>query len=118
MASPLEGSLARTIGSAMSFLFLNATLRRDVAGTIVDPADPPAPTEATYSCKAIVEDYAERYKLEGLVKDNQRKVLILASTLSVTPTVGDRITIRNVTYGVNSVASDPALATWELMVTI
>jgi len=116
MTSPLEGSLAATIGQAMSFLFLDATLARDVAGTITDPADPPVPTEASYTCKAIVEDYAERFRLDGTVKFNERKVLILATTLSVTPLPNDRITIRSATYTVMAVASDPALATWELKV--
>ncbi len=114
MASPLEGSLAATIGAAMAFLFLDATLARNVAGTITDPADPPVPTEATYACKAIVEDFAERFRLDGTVQANERKVLILATTLSVTPQPNDRITIRSTTYTVMTVATDPALATWEL----
>jgi len=114
MTSPLEGSLAATIGQAMAFLFLDATLRRDVAGTITDPADPPVPTEATYSCKAIVEDYAERFRLDGTVRLDERKVLVLASSLATTPVPNDRITIRNATYTVMAVASDPAIATWEL----
>ncbi len=116
MTSPLAGSLAATIGRAMAFLFLDATLQRDVPGTITDPADPPVPTEATYACKAIVEEYAERFRLDGTVQSNERKVLILATTLALTPEPNDRITIRAETFTVVDVATDPALATWELKV--
>ena len=116
MTSPLAGSLAATIGRAMSFLFLDATLARDVAGTITDPADPPVPTEVTYTCKAIVETYDERFRLDGTVKSNERKMLILASTLAVTPAPNDRITIRGQSYTVIDAMTDPALATWELKV--
>jgi hypothetical protein len=49
-----------------------------------------------------------------LVNATDVKVLILASTLSVTPQETDRITIRGVTYSVLGVImGDPAKATWE-----
>lgn len=112
MVSPLLGSLAATVGKAFSSTFLSATLTHDVAGTIVDPADPPAPTQTPHTCKAIVEMYAERYRLDGTIKANERKVLILASTLSVTPVPGDRITISGATLTIDEVATDPATAVW------
>lgn len=113
MVSPLAGSLARQIGRAASSIFLPATLVRDVPGVIVDAADPPAPTQATYPCKAIVEVYSERYRLDGLVKQNERKVIILATTLSVRPAVGDRVTISGITFTLAEVSTDPAEAAWE-----
>jgi len=121
MASILESSLAATIASAASFIFLDATLERDVQGTITDPADPPAPTQVTYSCKAIEDTYSAGLRSGGLVNETDVKVLILAATLSVAPLPGDRITIRGVkrqivpmgTSGLPGVQSDPARATWE-----
>lgn len=113
MASPLAGSLATSVFKAMRGLFLDATLTRDVEGTITDPADPPAPTPTPYDCKAIVETYAERFRLDGTVHENDRKVLILANSLSVTPKAGDRVSIRSITFTIQEVMTDPAIAVWE-----
>jgi hypothetical protein len=114
MTSILEGPLAATIYKEMKFLFLDATLIRDtVTPSSPDiPFDPPAPTQSSYSCKAIVEDYSEYYKLNGLVGANDRKFIILTQSLSVTPAPGDRLTIRGQTYSIHQVTADPALATW------
>jgi hypothetical protein len=61
VVSPLSGSLARTIGRAFNKIFLDATLTRDVASSNspdIDSFDPPAPTQVTYTCKAIRDTYA------------------------------------------------------------
>ena len=115
MASPLEGSLATTIGKAFASTFYDATVNRTV---IAEPeaATPWVPgTAATtnYTCKAMVDVYSDYAIANSLVDAQDRKVLILASTLSVTPTDGDTITIRSVTYTIISVVTDPALAVWE-----
>jgi hypothetical protein len=120
MVSILESQLKSIIGNAMAFLFLDATLTRDVEGTVTDPADPPTPTQATYTCKAIEEEYSAGLLAGGQVSSNDIQVLILASTLAVDPIPGDRITIRGVTRqivptgttGLSGVRSDPARATW------
>lgn len=115
MASPLEGALARQVGSAFKALFLPATLTRDVvpSSPAYDPFDPPAPVPVEYPCKAIVEAYADKFRLEGLVAANERKVLILATSLSVRPQPQDRVTIRGITFTVVDVKTDPAEALWE-----
>lgn len=123
MTSILESSLAQTIAKAASFIFLDATLERDVPGTITDPADPPPPTQVTYTCKAIEDEYGVGTRAQGLVNVGDVKILILATTLAVAPLPGDRITIRGVkrqivpmisrATGLPSVQSDPARATWE-----
>lgn len=116
MASPLEGSLARTIGGAMRGLFLPATLTRDVvpSSPAYDPLDPPAAVPVEYSCKAIVESYSDKFRLEGLVAANERKVLILATSLSVRPQMLDRVTIRGITFTLSDkIKTDPAEAVWE-----
>lgn len=116
MASPLAGGLAKTIGKAMAGLFLPATLARDTAAPASpasDPWNPGGPTTATYPCRAIHEEYAERYRLEGLMQAGDRKVLILAASLTVEPKPGDRVTIRGETFTIAAVATDPAKACWE-----
>lgn len=112
MTSPLEGSLARTIGSAFKTLFLDAELVRDVPVISPDPADPLPPTAARYGCKAIVEGYSDYYKTNGLVDAKDRKVLILATSLGVRPEPGDRVTIRGITFSLQDVSTDPAEAVW------
>jgi len=90
-----------------------------------DPDNPTAgtqPSESNYECKALVLDYAERFRLAGLVRVGERKVLILGATLpeGVTPRGGDRVTIEDQEFTVareGGVARDPAGATWELRVT-
>jgi hypothetical protein len=121
MTSPLVSSLAATIGNAMAFLFLDAVLTRDVAGVITDPADPPAPTQTTFACKAIEENYSAGLRSAGLVGATDIKVLILANSLATDPQPLDRITIRGKTVtvvpenagGMRAVQSDPARATWS-----
>jgi hypothetical protein len=116
MASVLD-TLAATIKTALSSTFAAATLTRHVEGTIVDPADPPAPSEAEYVCRALIEDYSIRMKAEGLVQSEDRQVLILAGSLSVTPIVNDTVTIGDgphsgETFTLMSIGTDPARAVW------
>lgn len=120
MVSILEGSLAQTIGRAASFIFMDATLTVNTSTPGPDRADPLPPTTATYTCKAIEQEYSSGVRGQGLVGATDIEVLILASTLSVEPKSGNRITIRNRTVtivpmssaGIKAVQSDPARATW------
>jgi hypothetical protein len=114
MTSPLSGALAAQVYQGMKNLFLDATLTRDVPGTITDPADPPAPTPTAYACKGIVEKYSDYFRASGLVSAKDRKVLILANSLSVTPAPDDRVTISGVTFTVITVGTDPATAVFEI----
>jgi hypothetical protein len=122
MASPLSGSLARTLGSALASTFLDATLTRTTAVAGTNPWDPPASTSDTaYSCKAIRDTFGATWLSGGLVDAEDVKIIVLASTLSVTPESGDRITLGGVTWtivpagsGKPAVSTDPATATWDL----
>lgn len=115
MVSLLSGELATIVHQAMKDLFLDAVLTRDTVSTTspdVDRFDPPAPTSADYTCKAIVETYSEKFRMDGLVKANDRRVLILANSISVVPTINDRVTIRGIVFTVMAVETDPALAVY------
>jgi hypothetical protein len=113
MTSPLSGSLARTIGKAMAPLFLPAVLIRDVPQVGGAPDDPLPPLAANFLCRAIVEAYSQYFKANNLVAANERKVLILATSLGVKPVAGDRVTIQGITFTIQEVSTDPATAVWE-----
>jgi hypothetical protein len=111
VVSPLEGQIRKQIGKGFSGIFLAATLTRD--GATTGPAyDPIKGTPASYSCKAVVDTYSDYLQSTGLVSANDRQVLILAESLSVMPAPMDRITIRNATFTISKVDTDPALAVW------
>lgn len=114
MTSPLSGSLAKTVGSAFNSLFLDAVLARDVKQIGSNPIDPSPPVVTTFNCKAIVEAYSDKFRSEGLVEQNDRKVLILATSLATRPLAKDRVTIRGITFQVIDVSTDPAEAVWSV----
>lgn len=98
----------------MSGIFLDATLTRvTIASPSPDaPFDPVATTTTTYTCKAIHEEFSLRDRADGTIEQRDRKVIILAGSLSVTPITDDSITIRGERFKIMDVTSDPALATW------
>ena len=112
MTSLLEGPLAKTIGKALTPLFYAATLTHQTV-TGGDGYDPTT-TTADYACKGIVDEYSAFDIANSLAQFNDRKILVLATSLSVTPKPDDTITIRGVTYRVVNVSTDPALAVWVL----
>lgn len=118
MVSPLQGSLARQIGRAFASIFYEATVNRTVMGAPVNPAEPwtpGPPTTVNYPCKGMVDEYSDYAIANSLVDAQDRKILILATSLAITPTDGDTVTIRGATYRiVPPVTTDPALAVWEL----
>lgn len=120
MASPLLG-LAKTIGGAMAGIFYDATLSRDVATPGPNDWTPGPVVTTSYPCKALPDTWGAYSISGGLVAAQDAKLLVLASTLAVKPTEGDRITVQGVTYTISSdggsrpaVGTDPAKAVWEL----
>jgi hypothetical protein len=110
----------------MRGLFLDATLTRDVASSNspdIEPFDTPAPTQTTFSCKAIREFYGDRLRAGGLVNAKDVQIIILQTSLDTTPVIGDRISITGmggpwtiVSPGAGeqpAVMADPANATWD-----
>lgn len=118
----LDGEIADIANSALGDIFLDATLERDVVSSS-DPADPDfSDSPASYSCKAIRENYGVSHRSGGLVKAQDVKILILQLSLSTTPQALDRITIVGMGgpftivsdgEGQPAVIADPANATWE-----
>lgn len=123
MTSIFESEVANIIGGALAPHFLDGVLSRDSVSAPTDPFDPSTgtPSTATYTCKALHEEYGVGYKQASLVNSGDRKVMILATSLATEPQPGDRITIRGQTFtivpantaGQNAVTTDPAKAVWN-----
>lgn len=115
MTSPLEGSLAKTVGKAMAGLFYSATLSRSetTGGNAWDPGSGTT-TTVDYACKAIEDSYSLFEQQNTLIQAGDVKVIVLATTLAVTPVTSDKITTRGVTRAIVNVQRDPAGATWTL----
>ena len=113
MTSILDGALAKTVGKALGGVFYVATLTRLTPG--VGPAwDPGAPTETAHACKGLVDTYSAYERQNTLIQAGDVKVLLLATSLAITPTAGDKVTIRGVAYNIIDVSTDPAKAVWVL----
>lgn len=107
MASPLAGSLTRTIGKALAPVFLPATLTRGAV---------------SYSCRAIFEKWAKYPGSGGSITAPNVKALVLANSLSIEPQSADTLTVQGFTFLVTShqdtkfaVSTDPARAVWTLL---
>lgn len=114
MASPLEGALASAIYKGLKGIFLDATLTQDTFASVSPDVafDPANPTQTSYTCKAVNDKTRTFTTPDGLVSRRSASILILANSLSVTPTDGDRVTIRSKTYRIGMVEIDPAQACW------
>jgi len=115
--SLLEGELADIINDALegADLPFDLTLTREVPGSTeppYSPWNPGPPTTATHACRGFVDDYRADQRDGTLIHLNDRKIVILAPSIAVTPVPGDKLTARGQTYTVVTVQADPALATF------
>ncbi len=118
MTSPLA-NLSGIIGRSASGVFFDASLTRDARAAGANAWTPGAVVSTDHACKALVDTWSSYQVASGLVAAADAKILVLASTLSVEPIVGDRITVRGQTYTIVSyggsraaVETDPATAVW------
>lgn len=113
----LDGGIAATVYAAMKDLFLDFTLIKDTK--VADPNIPWEPVDSAdteYSCKAVVLEYSERELETENVQQGDRKILILANSISVQPAIGDRIKGASDSRQyeiVSPIKTDPARATYE-----
>lgn len=121
MTGLLDGVLADMIADGLGPMFLDATLTRMEANAGDNDWTPGTPFEVSYDCKAMHDAWGASTISGGLVDAADRKVMILASTLSTTPIPGDRINIRDETFivvsngrGQPAVTTDPAQAVWTI----
>lgn len=64
-----------------------------------------------YDIRALIEDYSEFHVSQGLVKAGDRRIIIAAGSLSVTPAPGDTIIHAGQSYLVIGVHSEYAADT-------
>jgi hypothetical protein len=107
-------SIPATIGAAFANVFRDATLTR-VSGRTSDGRGGYSQTTTDDACKALVTEYTAFQRLSAGIPANERKILVLATTLanSAPPATGDTITIQGRTWSIVEVSSDPANATYE-----
>jgi hypothetical protein len=118
MTSVLESSMAKTIGKALSGLFLDAVLTRSTPVAGANAWEPASQLTNTYPCKAITEERSIAFLPSGTATSDYVKIIILANSLSIAPLPGDMILIRGRQYTIvhdgslPAVSIDPAQATW------
>lgn len=129
--SILEGELAAALTAALidANVPYAITITREVATGPADPPWEPPPTDVVdYDCQGWVDAYTAD-EIDGtLILQSDVKVIVLLSTIAkgtgeppgapatITPAVGDSVTVRDNSYLVISVQTDPALATVTLQV--
>lgn len=118
MASPLS-KVAGTIGKAMGGVFYPATLSHDTRAAGANDWTPGAVTTTSYVCKALPDTWGAYHLANGLVAATDAKIIVLASTLTIQPQAGDRVTVQGSTYTIvadggskPAVETDPAQAVW------
>lgn len=106
--------LPDVIAEALDDVFRPATLK--VPGTQVSDgqggyiAGPPA----DHPCKALVDDYSDVRRSALGIPANDRKIIILAASMAVSPAVGHTIRAEGRDWSIISLTRDPAAATWEV----
>lgn len=85
----LDGGIKQIVGNALTGIFLDFTL---IQKTITEPTNPwesATSTETSTACKAINAKF-KYSEIDGeRIKQEDRKIIILAEGLSVVPTMGD-----------------------------
>lgn len=108
-------NIAGILNQAMGAGVLPATLRRVIEQSRgVDPTAGRSPVTIDYVCRGFVQDYAENEIDESLVKQGDRRVVLLGASLpaNVYPDSNDVVLIENDVYHVIAVSRDPAGATY------
>jgi len=115
--SILDGELAELIFDALESADVpyDLMLIRSVPGN-GPPHNPGPPTTQTHGCRGFVDDYRADQRDGTIIQVNDRKIVILAPSLSVAPAPQDKITARGANYTVISVQADPALAGYTCQV--
>lgn len=111
-----DGKLAKTIASALAGVMYPITLKRVVPGEYEPGVGMGPDTITTYTAKGMVDSFSPAEIQAGIVMASDRKVTLLASGLSITPTPTDKVVVDGVDLTIVSVSSDPAKATWTLAV--
>lgn len=73
------------------------------------------PTSQDYPCKGFIDNKAVKDRSGTLVDDGTVTIVLIGDTISggsITPSVGDAITIEGTKFGIEVIDRDPAAATY------
>lgn len=90
------------VNGAFGDVFYDAVMTVDVPQDSPDPADPLPPVPTSFGCKAYVTKYSAYYRANSLVREEDRKVIVLAKSLAIPPVIGARITVQGVPFSIIS----------------
>lgn len=114
MTSLLD-SLPNIINGAFKGLFYPAVMTVYVPVESPDPADPLPPVPVSYPCRAYVENYSAYYRANSLIDAKDRKVIVLAKSMSIEPVIGATLAVQGVPFTI--IAYDDggsARSVWEI----
>ena len=106
------------VGQVTNNQLLTGTLTKVVESSrdLEDLTAGPINVETAYNFQGIIEDYDDKYISSTLVQAGDRKVLIIAASITTAPEIGDKITMDGIEYDVADVKTDPAKATYTCQV--
>ncbi|MDF3810080.1 MULTISPECIES: hypothetical protein [Rhodopseudomonas] len=111
--SILDGYLAEQLTDAL----VNADIPQAAVVTAQEMSGPPwdpVLTDVPHDCSGWTDNYSQIDHADSNVQVNDRKVYVLCSTLAITPTTADTVTIAGATYAIVNVQRDPAGAAWVM----
>lgn len=119
-----DGALAKTIAQALGGVMGSVTLSRTTTGGYNPDTGTVEPgTTETWTVRGMVEDFSasslqkSQAFLDGsIITPGDRKCTLLAHGLAITPQPGDTITVGGRDHRILSITSDPAGATWNLLI--
>lgn len=110
--SDILTSIRTAIGSAFATVFDAATLYR----TTLRASDARGGRRlqwASYTAKALVDDYSAFLRSTLGIPASERKLIILGTSCEVTPQPGDIVTAQGASWELIEIKRDPAAATYE-----
>lgn len=113
----LADSLRKVANKAITKFGGDVTIRFVTAGAYNATTGQATETESDTATKGVVENVGER-EVDELIKTNDKRLTVAASSLSTAPSTKDRVVINSVVYQiirVNTVEQDNKAITYELI---
>lgn len=112
----LLDALPGVFGAAFAPLFRDASILTDGRRVPDGQGGFTTGTATSTPCKALVDSFSDIRKAAAGIPENDRKIIILGSTLTpgVIPTVGCRVRVDGRDWTAVGVTRDPAGATYEV----
>lgn len=110
--SLLNGQLSAVFTRAFAGIYLPATLH---SRAVADDGEGSLTAVWTdYPCRAQIDSMTEAMRAQAGYADTDKRILVLAGTLSIKPDTDCAITVKGERFNVASINSDPAESYWEI----